>query len=429
MRHGASRPLRRPMKGRMRLLLCADTWGLIGGSERYASAVAEELSARGHELAVLCARRVGPEPRGVEVAVEPAYAKRDDPAGRIAATAAAWHPEAILVLSCSSPAAFEELLGVAPTVRFVQDHTPFCPGLNKLHADGSACQRPQGRACIEHFVGRGGCQGFRRDEHRPHALAAWFALRKHQRALRMAASCERLLVASDFMRRELIAAGVEPERVALVPYFTLSNSPRIPAGELDAATASFVARGSEPLLVAAARLVPEKGIDRFVAALAAMRAPVRAVIAGSGPVADDLQRQSRAAGLDERVHFAGWQSAGAIERLLASASAVVFPSLWDEPFGLVGLEAMAHGKPVAAFDAGGVREWLADGETGLLAPRGDVARLAAALDELASDRQRASALGTAGRARAERMFSIQSGIAALERELRQAARAGQRSAA
>jgi len=413
----------------MRLLLCADTWGLIGGSERYAGAVAEELAERGHQLTVLCARRVGTEPWGVEVDVEPAYAERDDPAGRIAALAAARRPDAILVLSSSSPAAFEELLGVAPTVRFVQDHTPFCPGLNKLHGDGSACQRPLGRACIEHFVGRGGCQGFRRDENRPHPFAAWFALRKHQRALRMAASCERLLVASDFMRRELIAAGVEPERVALVPYFTLSNSPRLRAGELDAATASFVARDDAPLLFAAARLVPEKGIDRFLAALAALRTPVRAVIAGSGPVEHDLRQQAHAAGLDERVHFAGWQSAAAIERLHAAASAVVFPSLWDEPFGLVGLEAMAHAKPVAAFDVGGVREWLADGETGWLAPRGDVARLAAALDEIAADPQRAAELGAAGRARAERFFSIAAGVAALERELTRAARASQRSAA
>jgi glycosyltransferase involved in cell wall biosynthesis len=413
----------------MRLLLGLDTWGLVGGSERYAGAVSEELAARGHEVVVLCARREGPALGAAEVVELAAYGQREGSAGQVAARAAALRPDAILVLSCASPAAFEELLSVAPTVRFVQDHTPFCPGLNKLHADGSACQRPQGRACIEHFVGRGGCQGFRRDEHRPHAFAAWFALRKHQRALRMAASCERLLVASEFMRRELIAAGVEPERVALVPYFTLSNSPRLPAGGMDAPTASFVARGTAPLLFAAARLVPEKGIDRFVAALAALRTPVRAVIAGSGPVEDELKRQAHDAGLDARVHFAGWQSAGAIERLYAAASAVVFPSVWDEPFGLVGLEAMAHGKPVAAFDVGGVREWLADGVTGLLAPRGDVVHLAAALDELASNRERASALGTAGRARAERQFSIEPGIAALERELMRAARAGRRSAA
>ena len=60
-----------------------------------------------------------------------------------------------------------------------------------------------------------------------------------------------------------------------------------------------------------------------------------------------------------------------IERLLARAEVVVCPSVWNEPFGLVGLEAMAHAKPVVAFSVGGIPEWLADGETGFLAPRKD----------------------------------------------------------
>ena len=412
----------------MRLLLCADTWGLIGGSERYAGAVAEELAARGHELAVLCARQVGPAPEGVEVVEVPAFGDRDALADEVAARAAAFGPDAALVLSCASPAAFDELLGVAPTVRFVQDHTPFCPGLNKLLADGSACSRAMGRACLEQFVAREGCQGFRRDAHRPNAFAAWFAVRKHQRALRSAASCDRLLVASDFMRRELIAAGVAPERIARVPYFTLSATPRQPRGELDAATRAFVARDAAPLLVAAARLVPEKGLHVFLSALAALRAPFRAVIAGSGPAEADLRTQARALGLEGRLHFAGWQSSGALERLLASATVVAFPSLWDEPFGLVGLEAMAHAKPVAAFDVGGVREWLADGVSGLLAPRADAARLAARIDALLVDPALAAEMGAAGRERAERLFSVASGIAALERDLDRAARASRRAA-
>lgn len=413
----------------MRLLLCADTWGLIGGSERYAGAVAEELLERGHELAILCARLVGPAPVGIDVAEIPAFGDRKAASGSVAARAAAWGPDAALVLSCASPAAFEALLDVVPTVRFVQDHTPFCPGLNKLHTDGNACQSVQGRACLEHFRERDGCQGFRRDVHRPNAFAAWFAVRKHQRALKSAAGCERLLVASDYMRRELLRAGVGPQSVALVPYFTLSATPRQPRGELDGATREFLARGSAPMVFAAARMVPEKGLHALLTALSAVRAPFRAVIAGSGPAATDLQQQARALALEERVHFAGWQPAGAIERLYATSALVAFPSLWDEPFGLVGLEAMAHAKPVAAFDSGGVRDWLADGVTGLLAPRGDSQLLAGRIGELLANPARAAALGSAGKERAERLFSVEAGIAALERELERAAQVGRRAAA
>ena len=53
--------------------------------------------------------------------------------------------------------------------------------------------------------------------------------------------------------------------------------------------------------------------------------------------------------------------------------------MWSEPFGLVGLEGMAHAKPVVAFDVGGVSDWLVDGENGFLVPRGDVDAMAAAI--------------------------------------------------
>ena len=57
----------------------------------------------------------------------------------------------------------------------------------------------------------------------------------------------------------------------------------------------------------------------------------------------------------------------AVRALLASAGLLVVPSLWPEPFGLVGFEAAAHGVPVAGFRVGGIPEWLIDGVTGHLA--------------------------------------------------------------
>ena len=76
---------------------------------------------------------------------------------------------------------------------------------------------------------------------------------------------------------------------------------------------------------------------------------------------------------------------------------LVLPSLWPEPFGLVGPEAMAYGKPVVAFDVGGVREWLVDRVNGLLVPRGDVPSLAAAIAELQMDPQLRARLGEGAR--------------------------------
>ncbi|MCQ6458653.1 glycosyltransferase family 4 protein, partial [Vibrio parahaemolyticus] len=69
------------------------------------------------------------------------------------------------------------------------------------------------------------------------------------------------------------------------------------------------------------------------------------------------------------------------------AQFVVMPSRMPEPFGLVGLEAMAAGVPVIASDVGGVREWLEDGRNGIAVPFGDAAAMAAAMDRLATDEE------------------------------------------
>jgi glycosyltransferase involved in cell wall biosynthesis len=66
---------------------------------------------------------------------------------------------------------------------------------------------------------------------------------------------------------------------------------------------------------------------------------------------------------------------------------------------------MAHAKPVVAFDTGGIRDWLKDGVTGFLVPRGNIAGLAARLDELLSDKALALEMGARGRAIAEKEYN------------------------
>jgi glycosyltransferase involved in cell wall biosynthesis len=94
-----------------------------------------------------------------------------------------------------------------------------------------------------------------------------------------------------------------------------------------------------------------------------------------------------------------------VARCHAAATVVAMPSLWPEPFGRVGLEAMAHGRAVVAFDVGGIREWLIDGETGFLVPPRDVDAMADRLTRLLDDPGLAASLGARGRARVEREFS------------------------
>src|SRR5207248_662901 len=95
------------------------------------------------------------------------------------------------------------------------------------------------------------------------------------------------------------------------------------------------------------RLVSDKGVDVLLEALARL-GDVSAVIAGDGPERHALEEQASTLGLGGRVRFSGWVSSTEREKLFAGATVFVLPSLWEEPFGIVGLEALAAGLPVVA---------------------------------------------------------------------------------
>src|SRR5262249_30401824 len=95
---------------------------------------------------------------------------------------------------------------------------------------------------------------------------------------------------------------------------------------------------------------------------------LRVVIAGEGQSREALERRARhleslRAG---SIEVTGWGDAQGRSARLARTCVLAVPSLWPEPFGLVGLEAGLHGVPAVAFDVGGVREWLENGVNGLL---------------------------------------------------------------
>jgi glycosyltransferase involved in cell wall biosynthesis len=92
----------------------------------------------------------------------------------------------------------------------------------------------------------------------------------------------------------------------------------------------------------------------------------------------------------------------ALPGLYAAADVVVFPVLWEEPWGLVPLEAMAMGRPVVATGQGGSGEYLRDGENALLHAPGDTAGLAAAVERLAADAGLRERLREGGSATASR---------------------------
>lgn len=157
------------------------------------------------------------------------------------------------------------------------------------------------------------------------------------------------------------------------------------------------------------RLDPAKGIDLAVAALAELPPQATLTIAGAGggSYAERLSRQAQELGVRDRVELRGPVPPAALPALYAAADAVVFPIRWEEPWGLVPLEAMGMGRPVVAVARGGARTYLRDEENSLLIPSEDWRALAAAVRRLAGDgdlraRLRAGGARTAAEHSAER---------------------------
>jgi glycosyltransferase involved in cell wall biosynthesis len=156
-------------------------------------------------------------------------------------------------------------------------------------------------------------------------------------------------------------------------------------------------------IVSVTRLEANKRPGLLLDALAASRhGDLRGVLAGRGSLADDLAAHAAALGLADRVERPGFVPDDDLVAVLGRARAVLYAP-YDEDYGYVTLQAFLAGRPViTTADAGGVLEWVVDGETGLVTD-GTPEGLGAAVDRLVDDPALAARMGEAGRAVAARL--------------------------
>ena len=211
----------------------------------------------------------------------------------------------------------------------------------------------------------------------------------------------RLIAISDAVRSFLERAGHDPAKLVTIHYGLdeLRAAPSDPAPE-----AAGVPPGA-PLAVAVGRLIAQKDHATLLRAFALVHARLpqaTLAILGSGPLEAEIRALAAELGLQDAVVLPGRTE---IRDWLERADVFAHSSRW-EGFGIVLLEAMLAGLPVVATRVSAVPEVVMDDETGLLVEPGDHAGLAAHLEALLIDPERAAALGEAGRKRALREFSV-----------------------
>jgi glycosyltransferase involved in cell wall biosynthesis len=191
------------------------------------------------------------------------------------------------------------------------------------------------------------------------------------------AQCAGVVVTSAFSARRLAEYGVPASRVRVVPPGT------------DAARAAVgPGPGEPPRLLCVGSVIPRKGQDVLVRALARVTAfPWSCLCAGSltraPEFADSVLELARAPGLEDRIDFPGEVGAPELDGLYHSASIFVLATHY-EGYGMVLSEALARGLPVLSTRGGAVPDTVPP-EAGMLVPPGDEAALAVALEELLSD--------------------------------------------
>ncbi|WP_236792907.1 glycogen synthase [Amycolatopsis sp. GM8] len=228
-------------------------------------------------------------------------------------------------------------------------------------------------------------------------------------------SADAVIAVSAGMRRDVLDAypAVLPERVHVV-HNGIDPQLYQPVSGTDAVRAHGI-DPDRPYVLFVGRITRQKGVPHLVRAASAFAPGIQVVLCAGGADTPELDAEFRGLVADLQAKRDGvfWipemLPRDQVVELLTHAAVFACPSVY-EPLGIVNLEAMACGTAVVASDVGGIPEVVEDGVTGLLVhyderePAAFEARLAARVDELAGDPERASAMGAAGRARAVEEF-------------------------
>ncbi|MBE9013391.1 glycosyltransferase family 4 protein, partial [Pseudanabaenaceae cyanobacterium LEGE 13415] len=274
-------------------------------------------------------------------------------------------------------------------IRTVQGHQPYCPSGSKFLARSTCpCDRTFSvTGCLwGHFVDRCGSI-------RPHRLIQGFeSTRNEQKVLSKVPT----LANSSFVRERMIASGYSEQLVQTlylaVPDVVDTTPP--PQDDL-------------PRFLFLGRLTAAKGVTWLLKAVKHVKTPIHLDIAGDGQQGEQLQLLVQHLEIQDRVTFHGWVNTETVYQLIQSSRALIFPSLWHEPAGMVAYEALINARAAIASRVGGIPEGIIDGANGLLVEPNDVSGLAHQIDRLATDWMLAKQYGEAGRRFAVEAFGIE----------------------
>lgn len=392
----------------MKILHIDDRFTPQGGVGQYILELSALLTTRGHVSMVVCRKASGGGdatasarvlPAGLPVAIDALQTAIGD-----------FAPDVAMIHHVSSPELIRAVTGLVPAVAYVHGFVAVCPGLGKYFRRGDeVCEQAFGWRCFPtNYLRR--CSSARNP-------LTMLRLMRHTAALKDAyLQVGRYVVGSGYMRELLVQNGFGRAAISVLPpHFVHAED--VP---------EYAPPGDSSLLLFAGRLEIEKGLPHMIQAMARLPEHVRLVVAGDGTMRPVYEDMVATMGLSSRVEFVGWQTIPDLNHLYAQCAVVVIPSVCPEAFGKVGVEAMAYGRPVVAYNVGGISEWLADGITGVMVEPGHIDGLVSAITNLLVDSAACERMGRAGQAFVRDRFDPVQHAEAMEAILHHTATGGDR---
>ncbi len=393
-----------PMDGRrtdqrMKLLFVHQHLGALGGAEANILLSARELRRQGHQLALLYDSATGKDEHAWREIFSDCFPMApQDNRTRVAEVLTQVQPDLVYLHKLKDLEVMEQLIQWGPpAVRMVHDHDLYCMRSYKYnYFTRRICKRRASLYCVFPCLG---CITRNRQGGFP---VKWESYRARRKEIRLNQRCRRLVAYSEYAKQELVRNGFDGRKIdILVP---IHCEQQVELSSLN----------SRNLILYAGQIIRGKGVDLLLHALAGIRETFECIIVGEGNHRRHCERLCRQLGLQERVRFQGFVPQEDLKRYYLEASVFTISSVWPEPFGMVGPEAMRYGVPVVGFDAGGVGEWLIDGENGFLVPWADTNLFASRVEQLLRDKRLARQYGLAGQERVHRCYESGQQIKRLE---------------
>ena len=384
----------------MRMLFVHERFGASAGAEANVLATATELKRRGHDVGILH----GPGTGRSEAVWQATFGDRfplvpEESSFSVNAALESFQPDLAYVHNLADLPALGALTSAGlPRVRMVHDHDLCCMRSYKyFYFTRRICSRALSPYCLfpcGASLARNRNGGF---------PLKWVSYAAKKKEIQLNRQFHRLIVNSRYMRAELVRNRFPAEKIEL-------RVPVPPDGDPGFRSA-FSHRN---LIVYAGQIVRGKGVDVLLEALAGVRVPFECVVLGDGNHRSSCEQISRKLGLADRVQFKGHVRSEELKDYYRECSVVAMSSVWPEPFGMVGIEAMRYGLPVVAFDAGGIKEWLIDGRNGFLVPWMDRATYGSRVEALLRNKTLARQMGEIGRQLASEHYDFSKYITGLE---------------